>query len=100
MDFLYREEPSRKSTKGSLKDCHFKDGSPMDSEQCDNYLTVVKNKYLKVHNVSEDKKVNEEIYNMILKSHQAVGQRPMQKQFSDQDFKTFEENNIQNMIAS
>ena len=99
-DFLYREEPSRKSTKGSLKDCHFKDGSPMDSEQCDNYLTVVKNRYLKVHNVSEDKKVNEEIYNMILKSHQAVGQRPMQKHFSDQDFKTLEENNIQNMIAS
>ena len=84
MDFLFKEEAPRASKNGNLKDCHYEDGTPMDSEKCENYLLSVKNQYLRKHGITEDKKVkNEEIFNMILKSHQNVAQLPMKKYFSD-----------------
>ena len=67
MNFLYKEEPSEKSAMGNLKDCHFKDCSSMESDQCNDYLISFKNQMLKVHKLSEDEEVKyEDIYNMVL----------------------------------
>ena len=99
-DFLFKEEAAKESSKGSLKDCHFKDGSPMTSEQCENYLLSVKDRYLKIHKISQDTQIkNEEILNLIADKVKSAAVSPMQKEFSVKKLETGQEANIRNLIA-
>ena len=82
-DFLWGIEASEKAPVNNFKDCHFSDGTSMDSDQCNNYLRNIKNNLVQSFGLTPETDMEDvktvKLLDRLLKTHQEYASHSMKR---------------------
>ena len=82
-DFLWDNEASEKIEQNKFKDCHFADGSDMDSTQCNNYLHKIKNNLIRSYGIAPESDMDDvkiiSVLDNLLTKHQSYTSKSMKR---------------------